>query len=360
MRVSAARLREQVTAVFTAWGMEPEPVRTAAEVMADTDLAGIDSHGIAVLKMYEELKDLGRLNLHPRPRVLREGPCTAVVDADRGLGHAAARHGMELAMAKARASGVGAVTVRNSAHFGAAGYYAALAAREGLIGLVTSTTRMLPVVPTRSRERALGTNPIAFAAPARRNRPFLLDMSTSTVALNKVKAYAFRGKSLPEGWVLDERGRSVSDSAAALERITREGPGGLTPIGGTPEMGSHKGYGLAVMVQLLAGALAGGSFSPLRNRTQRPGEPDNIGHFFLALDPKAFRADGEFEGDVDATLDFLRALAPSDPGEPVLVAGEPEETARAERTRDGIPIPDSLAEQVRGVCARCGAPFLLG
>lgn len=359
MNVSAERLRAQVTAVLEAWGMEPDAVRQAAEVMVETDLAGIDSHGVAVLKMYEDLKALGSLNLRPRPKVLREGPVTALIDADNGLGHPAAIRGMELAIAKAKANGLGAVAVRNSAHFGAAGYYAALAPPAGLIGLVTSTTRLTPVLPTRSQDRALGTNPIAFAAPARRNRAFLLDMSTSTTALNKVRAYSFREKPLPPGWVLDEKGRPETDSPKAFARISKDGPGGLTPIGGTPEMGSHKGYGLAVMVQILAGTLGGASFSPLRNRTQRRGQPDNIGHFFFALDPAAFRPEGEFEDDLDQAIDFFRALTPIDPDEPVLVAGDPEAASREQRLRDGIPIPDSLAGQIRGVCERCGAAFLL-
>ena len=362
--VPAERVRAQITTVLTAWGMEAGLVRTTAEVMVETDLAGVDSHGVSMLMDYDRSRSLGKLNLLARPRVVREGPATALIDAAAGLGHPAAVMGMERAIGKARAIGVGVATVRNSHHFGAAGHYAAMAAREGLVGLVTSATRTIGVVPTRGAVPVLGTNPIAFAAPARRNRPFRLDMATSTTASNKVKVYDLNGRALPPGWVLDGAGRPVTDASLALGVIYRRGPGaemngGLTPLGGTPEMASHKGYGLGVMAHILGGALSGASFSPLRVRAQRPEDPDDLGHFFLALDPGAFREDGGFEDDLDAVIDTLHATLPADPALPVLVAGDPEAEARERRLREGIPIPASLAEQIRAVCARCGAPFLL-
>ena len=219
----------------------------------------------------------------------------------------------------------------NSTHFGAAGYYAAMASKQGLLGLVTCTTRGNPVLPTRSAVPVLGTNPIAFAAPARRNHHFLLDMSTSTVAQNKVKVYDLQGRPLPPGWVLDEDGNPVTDSAVAMDLVTVRYTGGMTALGGTAEMSSHKGYGLSVMVQILSATLAGGSFTPIRKRTQGRGDPDNIGHFLMALDPKVFRDEGEFEDDLDDVIDVLHAATPTDAEEPVLVAGEPEALARAER-----------------------------
>jgi LDH2 family malate/lactate/ureidoglycolate dehydrogenase len=358
-RVPIDAVERQIAAVLSAWGMAPDLVRTTVEAMAYCDRAGIDSHGISMLMMYEEALRKGKLRLRARPRVVRETAATALVDAGAGLGHPAAARAMELAAAKALAMGVGVVSVFNSHHFGAAGYYAALAAARGLLGLVTSSTRDFKVLPTRSAVPVLGTNPLAFAAPAGRNRPFVLDMSTSTAAANKVKVYHFHGRALPRGWVVDERGEPVTDPALAMEYAWRSASGGLTPLGGSPEGASHKGYGLAVMVQLLSSALSGGSFSPLRARTQKGSDPDRIGHFFLALDPKAFRPEGAFQADVDAVVDELHAARPLDPALPVLVAGDPEEQARAERARTGVPIPRALAEGIRGVCERSGAPFLL-
>ena len=357
--VPAETCRAQIVSILTAWGMAPEPVRVTAEVMVETDLSGVDSHGISMLMDYDESRRKGRLNLHARPRVVRENPVTALVDADAGLGHPASVMAMELAIAKATAAGVGVVAVRNSHHFGAAGHYAAMASRVGLVGLVTSATRTIGVVPTRAAVPVLGTNPIAFAAPAARNRPFRLDMATSTVAANKVKVYDLQGKALPPGWVLDGQGQPVTDAAAAWETVMKRPEGGLTPVGGTAEMSSHKGYGLAMMVHILGGVLSGASFSPIRVRTQRPQDPDNLGHFFMALDPKAFREEGEFEADLDDAIDVLHATPAADPALPVLVAGDPEADSRERRLRDGIPMPPALADRLREVCERAGVPCLL-
>src|SRR6267378_4450182 len=213
--------------------------------------------------------------------------------------------------------------------------------------------------PSRRGVPVLGTNPIAFAAPARRNAPFLLDMATSTVANNKIKVYELNGKPLPPGWVLDERGRPVTDPATALDIVYRNKKGGQTPVGGTAEMSSHKGYGLALMVHILGGTLSGASFSPIRVKTQGAGDPDRLGHFFLAIDPKAFRPEGAFEDDLDAVIDVLHATPPVDPALPVLVPGDPENAARARRLREGIPIPRSLSEKIRNICQRAGVAFLL-
>jgi LDH2 family malate/lactate/ureidoglycolate dehydrogenase len=357
VKVAAATVREQIEAVLIGWGMLPELVAITADVMVDTDLAGIDSHGISMLMYYEDMLGRGELDLTARPAVVRDGPVTALVDARAGLGHPAGVLGMQLAVEKALALGVGVVAVANSHHFGATGYYAKLATDRGLLGFATSSGRTVCVVPTRAAVPRLATSPLAFAAPARRNPPFLLDMSTSTVAANKVKVYDFTGEPLPAGWVLDENGAPVTDAGRALEHIFERDVGGLAPLGGTPEMASHKGYGLNMMVQILAGTLSGGSFAPIR---EKRGDPDDIGHFFLAIDPTAFRPPGAFESDLDEAMDVLRDTPPIDPVRPVLVPGDPETAARAERLRDGIPLTDALVEKLRGVCERSGVPFLLG
>jgi LDH2 family malate/lactate/ureidoglycolate dehydrogenase len=359
MNASCASLRQQIASILAAWGMDADLAATTTEVMVEADLAGIDSHGISMLMLYEDLRNAGRLDLRARPTVVRETPVTALVDAGAGLGHPAGVMGMKLAMEKARAMGVGAVSVFNSHHFGAAGYYAALAAAAGLIGFVTSSTRTVCVVPTHGAAPVLGTNPIAFAAPARRNRPFLLDISTSTVAANKVKVYDLNRKPLPAGWVVDERGGPLTDAASAMDTIFNRPGGGLTPIGGTPEMRSHKGYGLGVMVQILSATLSGGSFSPIRDKTQKADEPDNIGHFFLAIDPKAFRPDGAFEDDLDAVIDVLRQTPAVDAAQAVQVPGDAEADARELRLREGVHIPQALSAKIHAICDRCGAPFAL-
>ncbi len=340
MNVPAERVREQIVTLLTAWGMDPQLVRIAAEVMVETDLAGVDSHGVSMLMDYEQSRLKGKLNLKAKPKVVRETTVTALVDADAGLGHPAAVMGMELAIAKARKMHVGVVTVFNSHHFGAAGYYAALASKAGMVGMVTSATRTISTVPTRARVPVLGTNPIAFAAPTKKNRPFLLDMATASVAANKLKVYDLNGKKLPPGWVLDGEGQAVTDPALGMKIVYETKKGGLTPVGGTAEMSSYKGYGLAMMAHILGGALSGASFSPIRNRTQKPSDPDNLGHFFLAIDPKAYRPEGAFESDLDAAIDVLHETPPVD-------------------LREGIPMPVSLVEKIQAICQRSGARFIL-
>jgi LDH2 family malate/lactate/ureidoglycolate dehydrogenase len=357
---AAARVHEQIVSILESWGMDREVVRTTAEVMVETDLAGVDSHGVSMLMDYENSKSKGKLNVKARPHIVKETPVMALIDADAGLGHPAAVMGMNVAIEKAKQMGVAVASVFNSHHFGAAGYYAALASKAGLVGMVTSATRSIAVVPTRASIPVLGTNPIAFAAPAKRNRSFLLDMATSTVANNKIKVYDLNRKKLPPGWVLDGQGKPVTDPAEAMDIVySRKSGGGQTPVGGTPEMSSHKGYGLALMVHILGGTLSGASFSPIRVKTQKPSDPDRLGHFFLAIDPKVFRPEGAFEDDLDAVIDELHGTPAVDAALPVLVPGDPEAASRERRLREGIPLPAALLEKLGAICERSGVAFIL-
>jgi LDH2 family malate/lactate/ureidoglycolate dehydrogenase len=328
-------------------------------MMVETDLRGVDSHGISMLPTYDNEFRAGRLNMKPVFKTVRENAVTALIDADASLGHPVSVHAMHLAVDKCKTNGVAVVTVVNSHHFGAAGCYSRLAAERGAIGMVTSATRGVTMVPTFGAEPVLGTNPLAFAAPARRNPPFQLDMATTTVAAGKVKVYKLNRTPLPPGWVVDESGRTVTDETEAFGYVFDKKEGGITPLGGTRDAGSHKGYGLAAMVHILAGTLSGASFSPIRNRTQRPSDPHNIGHFFMAIDPAAFRAPGAFEDDLDQVIDVLHATRPADPRQPVLVAGDPEMATKEERLANGVPIPDDLMVQLRAVVDRAQLPFVL-
>ena len=360
MRVPAPKIREQLIAVLRAWGMSDAHAATTAETMLETDLRGVDSHGLSMLPTYDRELRSGRLNMRPQWKTLRDGPSMALIDADASLGHPISVHAMNLAVDKCRESAVAVVSVTNSHHFGAAGCYARIAAERGVIGMVTSSTRGVTLVPTFGAEPVMGTNPLAFAAPARRNPPFQLDMATTTVAAGKVKVHKLNHRPVPTGWVVDGDGRPVTDPEEAFRHVFERPEGGITPLGGPREAGGHKGYGLAVMVHILGGALAGASFSPIRNRTQGPSDPHNIGHFFLAIDPRAFRAAGEFEDDLDQVIDVLHGARRADPAQPVLVAGDPEMATRAERLRDGVPVPDDLMQQIQAVTHSAGVPFILG
>lgn len=355
----ADRVREQILAILDRWQMPDDLAATTAEAMVETDLMGVDSHGISMLTMYEGMQRAGQVNLRARPRVLLDLPALALVDGGANLGHPVAVMAMGLACDKAQAGGIGAVGVRNSHHFGAAGYYARLAAARGLVALITSSARTVLMVPTRGTVPLLGSNPIAFAAPMAGGPPFVLDMATSTVAANKVKVYELNGKPLPAGWVADEQGAPVTNAAAAMDVIFRRPGGGITPLGGPEATGGHKGYGLGLMVQVLSATLTGAGFAPLRDPARDAAEPDDIGHFFLALDPRALRPEGGFEEDLAAMAAAFRGSAPADPSRPVLLPGDPEEAEHARRLRDGIPIPAALDRQLREICARSGAPYRL-
>ncbi len=359
LHATAASIHAQAIAVLTAWGMPDDMAQTTADIMVETDLTGVDSHGISMLPSYEELYRKGQLRVAARPRVLRQHGATALLSGEDGLGHPVSVQAMNLAVDLAVAHGVGVVGVVNSHHFGAAGAYARIASRRGMIGLVTSSTRGIIMVPTGAAEPVLGTNPIAFSAPARRNRDVVLDMATTTVAGNKVRVYGLKGKDIPAGWVVDDKGAAVSDPARANAYVFKEKFGGISPLGGTAEMSSHKGYGLALLAHVLGGTLVGASFSPIRNRTQKGDAPNNIGHFFLALAPGVFRDEADFANDLDDAIDVLHAAQPADPAKPVLIPGEPEEIERAHREQHGVPITPALEAQLRDVARGANAPFLL-
>ena len=359
--VPAAAVRAQIEAVLRAWGMPEDKIAVTSEAMVETDLRGVDSHGISMLILYEQMQSVGQLKLAAEPRIVRETSVTALIDGGAGLGHPVSTMAMQLAIAKAKAGGIAAVSVFNSHHFGAAGIYSHMAAKANLIGMVFSTSKMINVVPTRGADRVFGTNVMSLAAPSRKYLPVILDMSTSVVAANKVKIYALSGKDLPAGWVVDAKGNPVTDSAVAYQRLFENGEGGLTSVGGAgTALGGHKGYGLGLFAQILASALSGGAFSPTRNKTQKPGDPDNIGHLFMALDPEAFRPLDDFQDDVDDVLDTLKSTRAIRDDEPVLIPGDPEWMSRDRRLFEGIPMSRALVDKIRDIAAAAKAPYLLG
>lgn len=360
IRVPADALARQIEAIFIAWGMDAEPARVTTERLIEADLRGIDSHGVAMLPLYEEFRQANRLVMRPAIRTVREHVATALMDGGGGLGHYPSTIATDLAIAKARATGVAVVAVRNSNHYGAAGVYVERMANAGLVGLSGTNVYRPSIVPTFGAEPMFGTNPIAFAAPTRRNRPFVLDMATSTAAIGKFKLALMHGKSVPEGWAVDENGAPLTDPARALMLRL------LTPLGGARDQGSHKGYGLAAMIEILSAVLPGAIATPLRNRADGPSRTspnaDNlydVGHFFVAVDPKAFREPGEFEADMDDFIDALRTTKRADMNQPVLVAGDPEVAATEERRRNGIPVPAPLMDLLRGLARTASAPFML-
>jgi LDH2 family malate/lactate/ureidoglycolate dehydrogenase len=276
--------------------------------------------------VYAERLRTGVLNPRPRPRVVRRDGAVALVDGDSGPGQVAAVMATDLSIQLAREHGVGIASVRRSGHYGAAGYYAIRAAQAGLVGISMTNTEPL-VIPYGGAGAALGTNPIAFAAPTP-DGVFDLDMATSQVAMNKIFNARSEGRAIPEGWGVDERGEPTTDPDAAVFGV---------PLGG------YKGYGLALMVEVLCGVLAGaGVRGGVGNLYSGGQERQNSGHFHLALDPERTVGRDAFAGVLGGLLDELRAIPPAPGFDEVLVAGDPEDRARAQRERTGVPIEPAL------------------
>jgi LDH2 family malate/lactate/ureidoglycolate dehydrogenase len=345
---AAADIHRQIVGILTAWGMPEDAAVLTAAVMVDTDLSGVDSHGISMLMFYEKLHLEGRLDLAARPEVVRELPAFAVIDGHNGLGHPVAVAGMQLAMEKARTAGVGVVVARNSNHFGAVGYYSRLASSAGMLGFVTTTTRTPLMSATGGTTPVLGTNPLSFTAPRAGGEPLVVDISTSVVAMNKVKAYGLKGLDLPEGWLTDLDGNTVTDANLGYEMLVRK-QGTLSPLGGpTTQSGGHKGFGLSLMVQVFSAALSNAAAPGLG------GDHDNIGHFFLSIDPELVNPGGLTPRHVD---DLMRSLQDGEPA--VLIPGQPEERSRLERGLHGIPVPAPLMDHIVAICGRAGVPVTM-
>ena len=344
--VPAAALLEQTHLILRAWGAPEEHVQIIAARMHESDLRGIDSHGVGMFPTYDERRLAGKLNMQPNITVQQDDAATALIDADNAMGHVPATQAMQLACDKAQEFGVGVVTVRRSGHYGAAGVYATMASDRGLIGMSTTGTSQRAVVPTFAREPRYSTNPIAFAAPAERNDPFVLDMATSTVAVGKINIARRVGKPLPTGWAVNAEGQPEHDAEAAYESKPKR----LTPLGGTRELGSHKGYGLAMMVEVLSSMLTDGGVGG-STQTWEPGEYLNIGT--SAGDrPGPFWSARRVWAAYGPADRYAAWDASADPEHPVQVPGDAEHAAVLQRQRDGIPVVAKLMQELRDVSNR--------
>jgi LDH2 family malate/lactate/ureidoglycolate dehydrogenase len=285
----------------------------------------------------------GSMTAKPNFRIVAEKTSTALLDADHGMGMVAGHRAMEIAIRKAEDSGVGIVTVRNSRHFGMSAYYAMLALPHDMIGIaMTNASRQ--VVPTFGRDARYGTNPICFAVPAKDQRPFVLDMATNTAAAGKLEVAVRLGKAIPAGWALNEKAEPTTDPRVAQQARR------LLPLGGSRESGSHKGYGLGIVVEILCGVLTG-TITAL-NPNQEP-----RGHFFGAINPNAFRPVAEFTADMDRLIGELKSTPPIEGENRVYVAGEIEFETAEERSERGIPLHSSVLKGLREVGELVGVPY---
>ncbi|HXH22627.1 MAG TPA: Ldh family oxidoreductase [Dehalococcoidia bacterium] len=348
IRVDPDRLHALGVRALVCAGVPEEHARWTADVLLTSDLRGIESHGFArFADFYVNRARQGLLNVNPRVRVVQETASAATVDGDGGLGFVASTIAMRLAIQKARETGVGMVSVRNSTHHGPASPYALMAVPENMIG-ISMTTGGNGVVPPGGSKRAYGLNAMSVAAPMRPPQaPWCLDMATSVVAAGKFEIARRRGKPVPEGWAIDGEGKPIMDP---LQYYNPERGGGILPLGSYIETGAWKGFGLAIMVDILTGILSGGHSS-----AELPQRAAN--HFFGALRIDAFTTIESFYDQMDSMKATLRA-APRLPGAgPLTFAGEPEAEFEADCRKHGIPYHPSIIESLRKMCADLGIEF---
>ena len=356
MSVSAIYLKEFTQQVFEKIGCPAKEAELAADCLNQADLRGVDSHGVARLSGYVRLWEKGRLNAIPNMKVVHETPSTAVLDADLALGLVAGPKAMNIAMEKARQVGSGWVAVKNSNHYGIAGYHAMMALEEDMIGI--SMTNASPLVsPTFSKSRFLGTNPIAVAIPANEEPPFVMDLATTTVANGKLEILQRKGENAPLGWAQDKNGIPTTDA------FTLKKGGAMLPLGGDRAHGSHKGYCLGAMVDIFSAVLPGANYGPwvppFVAFLEPPANPvgDGIGHFLGAFRIDAFRPANEFKNHMDNWIRTFRQAEPVVPGDKVLIPGDPERELTLERQINGIPLQDAVIEDLNNLATKLELTF---
>lgn len=337
-----------MTDVFTGLGVPLEDAKICSDVLITADKRGIDSHGVNRLKpiYYDRIKEGIQLPV-TEFEIVKEGPTTAVIDGHNGMGHVIGQRAMRMAIDKAAKFGMGMVAVRNSTHYGIAGYYATMAVDAGMIG-ITGTNARPSIAPTFGIENMLGTNPIVFGMPTDEAFPFCIDCATSITQRGKIEVYARAGKQLPEGWVIRSDGSSGIDSELTLQELI-DGTAALAPLGGIGEdLGGYKGYGYATVVEILSAALAQGSFLKMLSGYENGKKvPYRLGHFFMAIDISQFTELDDFK---KTTGDILRALRQSRrmPGEErIYTAGEKEYDAWLYRKDRGVPLDKSLQKEIK-------------
>jgi len=349
-------LREFSTRIFLHFGVPKADATQAADVLASADLRGIDSHGVARLTSYFDLLSEGLINPTPRIKVLRSTLSTATVDGDNGLGLVVGPQANKVSMDMAEKAGSGWVSICNTNHFGIAGYYVLKALERDMIGwAMTNSTKL--VTPLWGAERMLGTNPIAIAFPGKDEPPIVIDMATCAAAYGKIEMARRRGQPIPQGWGIDNQGRGTTNPDDIVAG------GALLPLGSDRERGGHKGYGLAMMVDVLCGALGGANWGPftppfaLRQEIPARSVGKGIGHFFGAMRIDGFIEADEFKRQIDDFIRTFRATKPAPGTNGPLIPGDPEREAERVRSKEGVPLIMPVVEELRAISKKIGIPL---
>jgi len=342
-KIGIPSLKKFICDVLAQCGVSPADSATTAEVLVTTDAWGVFTHGTKALRRYAQKLRAGGLKAQGRPAIVRESAAWALIDGDASLGMVTGVFAMNCAIAKARTSGIALINVRNSCHFGAAGYYAQLASRVNMIGMAMAND-VPSVAAPGSKGPVLGSNPFAFSAPGGSHPPFLLDISTAVVAGGKVKALMAEGRPIPPDWLIDLEGRPTTD-------------GNLYPLQASLSfMAGHKGYGLALMIEVLSGVLSGAA---VRDKvgawtTDVPARVTDHGHTFLVIDPATITGANTFPGGMSSLLDGIKECPTVAGAGALKIPGEMEAARAVQAEAGGIPLPDDVWESLQGAAQDAG------
>ena len=353
--VSYEALRKFCIKVFQGYSFNEKQAEQITDVLLAADLSGIESHGVQRLIRYHKEITSGLVKIDAKPEIVFETPLSAVIEGNDSMGQTLSVDAMNLAIEKAKKSGFGMVTVRNSNHYGIAGYYTKMAAEQGLIGMCMTNTEAI-MVPTFGRQAMLGTNPIAFAMPAEPTI-YSFDAATTVVPRGKLEVYVKRGNGLPVGWALDENGHDSDDADRVLKNIIGKTGGGILPLGGSGDLTSgYKGYGFAMLCEIATAILSGGTTSNYIYKT--PGRA-NIAHCFIALDHGMFGDKKEIEANFSKYLQEVRDSAKAEGQDRIFIHGEKEAEAKERVLREGVYLNDKTYEEMRMIGEYTGASDLL-
>lgn len=354
-RYDSDKIKQLVFNIYQAYGFSETQSHKVAEMLIYTDLHGIESHGVQRLVMYDHFIQNGKIRVHSQPEIVKETDVSAVVDAKFGLGQLNGIYSMNLAIEKAKQHGIGIVTTRDSGHYGIAGYYADMAAQQGLLGMSSCNSRPA-MLPTHATKAFVGTNPIAFAMPAKPHT-FIFDAATTTVPQGKIEVYNKLEKDLPALWVAKNGNEPVYDHTQTEDFKALRDPDatvGLAPLGGVSEnTGSHKGFGLGIIVEVFTSILSMGNIS-----TEITPEDLSVGpcQSFIAIDPAIF---GDKEQIIDRFSRYLQDIRelPAIPGKTIYVHGDKEAAAYADRKKNGIEIDDRTLEEIESIASRLNIDY---
>lgn len=349
---SCEQIEHFCTDAFVKYGFTKEEAKIITDVLLLADLYGIKSHGTQRLVRYHKHIEVGSINVKAKPEIVFETPVSAVIDGHAGMGHLTSHFAMKLAIQKAKEIGISFVTVRNSNHYGIAGYYTKMACDEGFMAISTTNTESI-AVHTNSKQALLGSNPIAFAMPAE-PYPFWFDAATSIVPRGKLEVYTKEEKPLENGWAIGEDG-SVSESASHVLHCINDkvGTGGILPLGGNTEaMGSHKGYGYSMMAELLSAITSGGATS--NHHVRKPGVGAGSCHAFIVIDPKIFGDAEAQKAHLSVFLQELRDAKRVDENVPIYTHGEKEQRSYERIKKNGIDINVNTVLEMKHICTYLG------